>query len=176
MPHIASSIEKRFDAFVARVVATGVAHESDLRGCTDAEIGRLERKYGVSLPRSYRCYLTRMGRGAGRLFTHDHVRASYDDALTLTEQERERRRAYSTAERVEVPSDALIILDRLGDQHLFIRCGRRQDPPVLYYADWDHTVVESHPSVLDWLETWREEAEAAIRDGHYDNQPRGRRR
>ena len=173
MPHAASSIEERFDAFVARLIGTGVAGESDLLGCTDAQIGRLERKYGVTLPQSYRCYLSRMGRGAGRLFTHDHVRAAYQDVLTLTEQERKRQQTCPTDERVDLPTDALIVLDRLGDQHLFIRCGRRKDPPVLYYADWDRAPVQSHTSVLDWLETWREEAEAAIRDGYYDHQSRG---
>ncbi len=175
MPHKMSDMEKRLDAFVARLIESGVAGESDLLGCSDAEIGTLERKYRVRLPASYRRYLERIGHGAGRLFTHDHVKASYDDVLAFTAQEREHQRKRPAAEQLDLPADALIILDRLGEQHLFIRCGRRQDPPVVYYNDWDREVVESHPSVLDWLETWRAEAEAAIRDGYYDLKPRGKR-
>ena len=176
MPHRGSDIEKQLDEFVARLIETGIASKSDLRGCSDAQIGVLERTYGVRLPASYRCYLQRIGRGAGRLFTHDHVKASYDDVLAFTAQEREHQRKRPAAERLDLPADALIILDRLGDQHLFILCGRRQDPPVMYYNDWDREAVESHPSVLAWLETWRAEAEAAIRDGYSDRKPRGKRR
>src|SRR3712207_274324 len=120
MPRATSAIEKRFDAFVGRLVASGVAAESDLLGCSDAEIGRLERKYGLRLPASYRCYLKRMGRGAGRLFTHDHVRVSYEDVLALAELECQHQQACPVTERVALPADALIILDRLGEQHLFI--------------------------------------------------------
>src|SRR5687768_10117032 len=131
MPHTTSDIEKQFDAFVASLVATGVAAPTDLKGCSDADITLLERKYGVKLPASYRAYLKRMGRGAGRLFTHDHVSASYEDDLGLTEYERQRRRRPEpdrpAARPVELPADALIILDRLGEQHLFVRCGRHQD-------------------------------------------------
>ena len=43
---------------------------------------------------------------------------------------------------------------------------------MLYYNDWDRAVLEPHPSVLDWLETWRKEAEAAVREGYYGNLPR----
>ena len=119
MPHKDKAIRKQFEVFVGQLASTGVAAESDVVGCSDVEIGRLEAKYGLTLPASYRCYLRTMGHAAGRLFTHDHVKASYVDVLRLTERERQRKAP--AAERVELPADALVILDRLRDQHLFIR-------------------------------------------------------
>ena len=169
------SIQKQLDDFMTRLLTAGIASETDLAGCSDEQIALLERKYAVRLPESYRWYLKRMGHSSVRLFTHDHVRASYDDVLVLTEQERARQQSFPVAERVELPTDALVILDRLGEQHLFIRCEQAQEPPVLCYNDWDREVVESHASVLDWLETWREEAAAAIREGYYGSQSRSGR-
>ena len=94
-------IDLRFEAFVRRLTACGVASPSDLVGCSADEIERLERKYRIVLPASYRLFLQTMGRGSGRLFTHDHVSVHYPDILDMTEEQ--------AAGGLELPSDALII-------------------------------------------------------------------
>jgi hypothetical protein len=57
-----------------------------------------------------------------------------------------------------------------------IRC-EQEDSPVwaLDENSWELPPVPVHVSLLDWLEFWCEEAEAAIRDGYFDWSPRGPR-
>lgn len=65
------SIKTRFDAFVVRLINSGVASPTDLVGCSDEEIDQLERKYEIRLPTSYRLFLQVMGRSrsnSGRMF------------------------------------------------------------------------------------------------------------
>src|SRR5262249_17723678 len=50
-----------------------------LRGCTDAEITRLEEHFRVRLPTAYREFLRRMGKGAGEFMESDHWRFQFDD-------------------------------------------------------------------------------------------------
>jgi hypothetical protein len=167
MPQPTDSIKTRFDAFVVRLINSGVASPTELVGCSDDEIERLERKYEVRLPTSYRLFLQVMGHKSGRLFTHDHVSTSYSEVLGLTEKQIQFWQETPESERVMLPADALVILNRLGEQWLCIRCTGSDDAVVLYYSEWETTMKESHPSVLEWLETWRAEAEEAIASGYY---------
>lgn len=163
------SMRDSFDALAKRLVASGVAAEGKLVGCSEEEIRNLEENYHVRLPAAYRMYLSRMGRASGRLFSHDHVEASYPGVLKLTENYRESHLTPAREGRVILPDNAVIILDRLGDQHVFVPCDGRSDPPVYYFADWDQAYCESHTSVLAWLETWLAEALDAIQAGYYDD-------
>lgn len=167
MPHPPTTIDARFEVLLRRLDSSGVASQADLVGCSDQEIARVEAKYRVTLPTSYRLFLRTMGHKSGRLFTHDHVRASYADVIGMTE---ERGASGALPE-----SDVLVILSRLREQWLFIRCSGGNDAPVMYYGEGDVKPRESHASVLDWLETWCEEAEEAIRDGYYESFPEGTR-
>jgi hypothetical protein len=160
------SIKTRFDAFVVRLINSGVASPAELIGCSDDEIEQLERKYEIRLPTSYRLFLQLMGHKSGRLFTHDHIKASYPDVLCFTEKQIKFWKNVPEAKRITLSADALVILSRLGEQWLCIRCADVDDTPVLYYSECDPIQV-SHPSVLDWLETWRAEAEEAIASGYY---------
>lgn len=145
---------------------SGVAQPEELRGCSEDEIAALEHKYGVRLPAVYREYLAVMGHASGRLFTHDHMAVHYRHVLDLTEARR-------SAEGVMLSADSLIISDRLGEQFEFIRCAGGIDTPVWYFNLWDREVLQSHASVMDWLECWRAEAETAIAGGYFDKHANG---
>ena len=148
MPAESNVLRQKFADFIERLTKTGVAQRADLVGCSEDEICGIETKYGVRLPAAYRMYLSEMGRSSGRLFTHDHVEANYPGILRFTEEYR-RRDSLAGQRRVVLSGDALIISNRLGEQHLFLRCGGQPDPPVHYFADWDEEACESHPSVLE---------------------------
>src|SRR5579884_416603 len=116
-----------FDALLARLSATRVASADTLVGCTAAEIRRLERRYGVTLPATYRRFLAVMGRRSGRLFTHDWVTANYPGILGETA---ELRAQLTEAGGYQLPADAVVILARDGEQYNFIRCDRSDDSSV----------------------------------------------
>jgi hypothetical protein len=91
------------------------------------------------------------------------VDVTYADVLRMTETQR-RQPSGPAGGGIVLPYDALVILGRLGEQHLFIRCQGGDDAAVWCYGEFHDEPVESHPSVVEWLEAWRQEAEEAVRE------------
>jgi SMI1 / KNR4 family (SUKH-1) len=170
-----------FDQVVTRMAASGVALSRDVRGCTDAEIAALEQRYGVLLPKSYRWFLATMGHASGRLFTSDHIAASYPHVFAITADLRARLAGYRPDDRFDtprpvgfqLPPDAFFIASRLASQWQFIRCNDGYESPVWMFRDGDWTVRQTHSSVTAWLQGWCEAAEAAIASGYFEQNPRG---
>ncbi len=165
--------EKPFSKFLDFLEEHSIAAHSALRGCTDQEIQQLETRYGLTLPACYRQYLLSMGHKSGRLFTHDHLAVTYPHVIEMTAQYREDVREFPDEAHVDLPSDALIITGRLGEQFLFIRCDDADDSPVWYFNEYDTGVRQVYASVLDWLQSTATEAEAAIESGYYEIYPDG---
>lgn len=165
--------QKRFDVFRRRLKAGRVIRWWEWRGCSAGEIAALERRYGVRLPATYRAYLQTMGHGAGKLFRHDHLAVTLAYVLDLTGRVRARTAAESAAD--PLPSDALVILGRLDGYFQFIRCQDEEDSSVWDLDETGWQAERVHDSVLDWLEYWCDEAEAAIRQGYFIWPPGGTR-
>lgn len=160
-----------FDAFPSRLERDEIAQRSDLRGCTPKEIEVLESKYNLALPHSYRQFLELMGHAAGRLFRYDHWEASYNDVLRLTEEERS-----FSADEGELPmmdsivtASSLIILGRLSEQFLFIRCDDSSDSAVHYYNNSTWETHQAYDTVLDYLNAIADECAEAVRGGYFRN-------
>lgn len=121
---------RSFPDLIDYLESTGIASPGDLKGCSSTEIAALEERYQITLPASYRTYLETMGHGSGRLLTHDHYAATYEYVLQMTGEYREDCVEFSEEPHVELPADALIIVGRLGEQFLMIRCNDPADSPV----------------------------------------------
>lgn len=52
-----------------RLARAKICIDSEISGCTEAEVRETERRLGFSLPRVYRDFMLEMGRGAGGLFS-----------------------------------------------------------------------------------------------------------
>ena len=166
-------MQNPFDAFLTRLYDNSVAKSNDLVGCTEAEIAHLEARYSLSLPESYRWYLSTMGKRSGRLFTHDHMAVYYEHVSEMTDQIR--RDAIDNPEEptVDLPTDALVIAGRLAEQFQFIRCSDTADSPVWYFDEYDYKIVDSCTSVIDWLNSFCDQAEQAIANGYFEKYPNG---
>lgn len=173
---------ERFDALLDRMASSNVASAGDLAGCSDAEIAALEARYGLRLPQTYRRYLAVMGHRSGRLFTHDHLAVFYPYVLDLTDDLR--------ATRIEMtrdvhpldakappdfvlPPHALLIAGRLNAAWEFIRCNDPADSSVWFFDENTWAIRLHHASVVEWLEAWCDEAEAAIAAGYFRTNPKG---
>ncbi len=163
-------IFKRFTQFLTRLNTSHVAFEKELIGCSEAEIAALESKYQCQLPRSYRDYLAAMGHQSGRLFTFDHLAVFYSYVLTMTD---EVFNEIDVPNNFNFPKNALLISGRLGTQFEFIICNAKNDSPVYYFNTWDWTIKQSQPSIYSWLEAWCDEAERAIANGYFIDNPLG---
>ena len=164
-----------FEHFCQRLKSNKVTRWWEWRGCSGGEIEALERRYNVKLPATYRRYLSTMGRGAGRLFRHDHLAVTLEHVLDMTDTVRAKmveQGAFSP-----FPPEALVILGRLDAYFEFIVCDSGDDSPVWAFEEgkWKPTPEPIHPSVLDWLQFWCDEAEYAIRTGYFDWLPGGTR-
>ena len=159
---------ERLRVFHAVLIESGVAKLDEIVGCSEEEIRALEEKYSIELPASYRWYLSEMGKQSGRLFTHDHLDVFYSDVFGMTERRRSDIADYPEEQLIQLPQDALIIAGRLGEQFQFIRCGSSDDSPVWYFGEWDENPTQSHSSVIYWLYTFLDEAEAALKNGLID--------
>ncbi len=168
--------DPRFEPLLTRMQLSGIAAADDLRGCTDVEIARLEKRYGLTLPFIYQNYLRIMGHGAGKLFSHDHMAVTYPNVFDMTLDFTTDWRAENAAApgtSPELPANALIIAGRLADQFNFICCEGQYDCPVYYINTLDKQAVEAAPSLLDWLEGCCAAAEAAIASGYFLDNPKG---
>jgi hypothetical protein len=116
---------------VETIVLSGLASEAELQGCTEAELTHLESTLGLGLPRAYREFLLRAGRGAGRLFRGTDV--FYPTLLNLREWADELLEEDSG--RFVIPADAVVIGMHQGYQFLYLRVGEGDDPPVYRYVE-----------------------------------------
>jgi len=163
------------DDFLNRLDNTAIAKTASLVGCTEVEIAALESKYHVTLPATYRAYLATMGHDSGRLLTHDHYAATYPHVVDMTAQCREDRDEFPDSRLPTLPPDALVIVGRLGEQFMMIRCSAPDDSPVWYFSEYDGEIKQSFGSVLDWLHSFADEAQDAIGNGYYERFPNGTR-
>ena len=166
---------RTFADFLNDLEAASVASSDDLQGCAQSEIEALESRYGLALPDSYRSYLSTMGHRSGRLLTHDHYAATYEHVLRMTDEYRQDCIQYPDEPHVMLPPDALVIVGRLSEQFLMIRCNRSDDSAVWYFNEYEPNLKDAYSSVMDWLYSLVEEAKDAIDRGYYDMFPDGTR-
>ena len=157
-----------FSELLSHLDATGIATPADLKGCTPQELEDLETRYKLVLPDSYRYFLTKMGHRSGRLFTHDHYSAGYEHVRHMTAEYLEDCDQFPDEKHVELPPDSLIIVGRLSEQFLMIRCNDPEDSTVWYFNEYDFELRQAYSSVLEWLCSTADEAKRAIDRGYYD--------
>jgi hypothetical protein len=178
-PKDMSSASTGLAMLVERMEACRVASREDLEGCSDEEIARLERRYSVNLPESYRSFLKVMGHRSGRLFRYDHWAGTYEYVLNLTEEEREtaKRAGADAAQKLDaiLGTDGLIILGRLGEQFLFVHCDEGDEPAVHYFENYAWETKKAYSSVMEWLDFICDECVDAIKSGYFEKYPDGTR-
>ena len=165
--------DDKFNSLLSRMDRSSIASVSELVGCSADEISVLESKYGIRLPSNYRRYLELMGHKSGRLFTCDHAAVFYEYVLNTTADFHSGLYELEPPSSFVLPADAFFINCRLGDYFEFIRCNEADESSVHCFNSWDWNIIESDPSVVNWLESWCAMAENAIATGYYESHPNG---
>jgi len=152
---MANSIANRFEQLCGELERDGIIDRSAVAGCTESEIQALADKYDLNLPESYQLFLSLMGHDAGRLTRYGEYDFDYNTVLNMTED----KRRFATddgdrdaLDRVVGPND-LIVLTRLGDYQLFIRCDGGADSEVRYFFSDDFRNDIAYPSVLAMIDS-----------------------
>jgi len=154
-----NSIADRFEQLCGELEHDGIIDRSAVVGCTESEIQTLAGKYDLVLPESYHRFLSLMGHDAGRLTKYGEYDFDYNTVLNLTAD----KRRFATddgdrdaLDRVVGPGD-LIVLTRLGDYQLFIRCDGGADSEVWYYFSDDFRSDVAYPSVFAMIDSIADE-------------------
>ena len=165
---------------VERMRLSGIAKYSEFQGIDQAKILKLEEKYNLELPQTYREFLKVMGWKAGLLLQGDHHEIFYDAVLELTEEfnqdiaemECGRHRlpdnSRASPPLYSLPENALIISQRLGEGILFIICEGQTDSPVFELDNLEWKIEQTQDSVIDWLDSLCTLTEADIKSGFYN--------
>ena len=144
------------EAAVAKMRQHGMEREgSEIRGCSAQEITRIENRFQLKLPETYKLFLKAMGKGTGEFLTDCSV--TYPFIICW----------HDTAERLfkeqdlKFQSSAFVFLERNAEQVLFFdTADGNDDPPIFRYLEGDAEPVEVCKSFTEWFNTTcREEIE-----------------
>jgi hypothetical protein len=113
------------EELVSRLITCGVS-PLEIKGCSEADIGRLHAKAGARLPESYVEFLRLVGRGAGEFMSD--LKAFYPALLKLTDE-----RKHALAKYAVLPDDAFVIADRYGEQTMYVRLSEGPAGSPVYY-------------------------------------------
>lgn len=137
------------ERFAQALVRYGFATCFEIRGCSEREISRLEAYFGVSLPESYKEFLSVMGHSAGSFYRGDDCFYHHLFGLRgwLEETLAEDRSPF------QLTRDAFIFSSHQGViYHFFYTIDNRRDPAVWGYREGDMQPKKINDSFSDFLE------------------------
>lgn len=156
------TVEERIRQFVEQMYSSGVARPGDLQGCSPAEITALEKRYSLSLPRSYSLFLSTMGHATGRLGNLREFDLLYEDAFKLNQETVEAWKTSLPYYASAFPAQGLVFCQRLGNpDYWLIVCRGQDDSPVIHF-DYESEPVQYEQqfnSLFEFLEELRLDAE-----------------
>ena len=132
------------------ILQTGMGQINLVKGCSEEEIHKLEEKYNVVLPISYRIFLENFGNGIGGKVMND-IDFLYDSISSLTDIARNE----ILVEKGDpiLPKQAFVFAMRYGEQFMFFDAnGLSEDPPVFYYMENDPEFTKIGDSIFDIFE------------------------
>lgn len=130
-----------------RILESGLATASEIKGCSEAEIAELEAKWQITLPGCYRDFLSLMGREAGQLlcgtdWTYPSLDEVKEVALLIAPGTSKR----DLSNRLLFP-----FASHQGYQFLYFWLNEGDNPPVWHYLEGGANAKEVSPSFSKWL-------------------------
>lgn len=122
-----------------------VAPKAEIKGCTEAEIDRLQESHGV-LPASYAAFLLAAGHGAGRFLAG--TEAFYRSLPALQSQAAELLAENGLA---ELPEGAFVFYMHQGYEFGYFLLNGNDDPPVFQYVEGSSEPEVAWPSFTAYL-------------------------
>ena len=142
------------------LVRDGIAAESDIAGCSAAELDDLERRHG-SLPASYRQIMGLIGHGAGQLVDSGEFWIYADQIGRIRDKVHAHLAEIRAAgeEVPDIPPNAFLT-------------GDAPDSIVYVFDDDDETVRKAFDSVWDWIEVFVKDTQFFLERGFLRSNPR----
>ena len=113
------------------LIQAGLDEENEIKGITEAEIKTIERFFSISLPESYRDFLSQCGVSAG-LLCRD-VNFFYDDILYLKDHFLDALEEWGKTFRP--PERAFIFSAYQGGSYHYFICDGNDDPAIYVFYE-----------------------------------------
>ena len=112
-----------------RLIRAGLAQQSEIKGCSSAEIAEITEHAGRELPEVYKAFLRQMGKGAGWFFRgttffYPELLRARRGALELLQDD---------GEPFRLSEFEFVFSEHQGYQFMYFPLGDEEDPPVYLY-------------------------------------------
>ena len=142
------------DQLRERLISSCLARPDEIVGCTEREIVALEKEIGHRFPESYRSFLRVAGKRVGNFL--DDLTIFYPKIVGLTDRLRKHFEGI-----LELPPDAFVFMNRMGEIFMFFELGCDDDAP---FSQWSEETdrIEKAGFFWDFLEDELREAEKSF--------------
>ena len=124
------------DQAIAGLVSSGLVAQSDLVGCSEAEIGAIEDAFSIRLPAAYRQFLARLGKCAGNFLQGTDFRYA-DHVDIFSQRKRAEALLIASGSSFHLMPTHFVFMSHHGHQFLFLDCDGTDDPAVWSYREGD---------------------------------------
>lgn len=132
--------------FVESLLKSDLANESDLQGCSEAEIDELERSEGCKLPQRYRDFLGLMGHNAGKF--NQGSSFLYHRVFGLTKYAKETM----ASGPFQLPENTFVFFSHQGYIFAYFKLSEGDNPPVFTYMEGEQAPILWGNSFTEYLE------------------------
>lgn len=118
---------------VKALVKSKIASVDEIKGCSEAEVIKLEKSIGSCLPKKYREFLLGAGYKAGKLFQgtdifFNNLKDIKETAIDLL---------IENDEAFSLPEDSFVFSMHQGYEFKFFLLSEGDDPPIYQYVEGD---------------------------------------
>ena len=139
-----------------KIIQQGIGRPDLIRGCSESEILKLEQKYDVILPQSYKTFLKYFGHGLGGGIMKE-IDILYNDIFSLTDVIRNEI-LIEEGDPV-LPRKAFVFTGRYNEQFMFFDAsGFKKEPAIMYYIIDEDSFRKVGDSIFDIIESELEES------------------
>ena len=141
------ALTSRIASCLAPLRRAGLATRSNMVGCLEQDLKRIEAEFCILLPRAYRAFLTLCGSRCGKfmegtdLFCSDLLSNRFNAEYLLVE---------CNVENFLLEKDFVFAVHQ-GYEFLYFTTGESDDPPVKRYIEDDCGPVQVSSSFSEWL-------------------------
>lgn len=146
-----SKFADRAKQLKAYIIEQNIGISDLIRGCSKSEIIKLEQKYQILLPESYKVFLENFGHGLGGRIMND-CDILYNDIFDLTNTAR--NEILVEDGDPTLPEKAFVFMGRYKEQFWFFDVDGTTKEPSIYDFHVDDAKFNKTPySVFDYLES-----------------------
>lgn len=156
MYELIKHLDMRASNLHQRIITSKIATSEQIKGCSEAEIKKIEQTYNLFLPYSYKVFLRHFGRCMYNVATD--LEFLYPEVLSFNQYvrdiEREMQEQGDFSPEELLPDNAFIFAMKYKMESYYFITGEGIEDPAIFYDEGDGNVTKVQESIFDF---WEEE-------------------